>query len=241
MIKRDLDLAAQRSVYASYTELKGWQRPFEYDAEQAEYYRGEFGTDDLSGIRMLEIGFGSGSLLAWARDRGAELVGTEINEASLAAAAERGVTTFTGELADAAPRFEDQFDLIVAFDVFEHLTVSEIMASLAACERMLKPRGRLLLRFPNAQSPFGLIHQYADITHVTPLSGEVLKQLTVGTRLEVIADRAAYPVLGDTVSKRLVRRVRYCLQQLIERILRFVYATGTGFAPVVVVALAKRA
>lgn len=235
----DEDLAAQRSIYASYDELKGWNRPFEYDAELAKYYGGEFGGADLRGSRLLEIGFGSGSLLAWARDRGANVVGTEINVRCLASAAERGVETFSKPLSEAAADYPQVFDWIVAFDVFEHLRVAEIVASLAACEAMLKPRGRLLLRFPNAQSPFGLAPQYADITHMTPLSGEIMRQLCAGTRLSVAADRPIYPSLGIGLPRQAARVLRHGLQRLIDGFFSFVYAAPMKLAPVVVVELRK--
>jgi 2-polyprenyl-3-methyl-5-hydroxy-6-metoxy-1,4-benzoquinol methylase len=234
------DLAAQRSVYDNYTQLKGWDRPFEYDAELAEYYGGELGTGDLTDKSLLEIGFGSGGLLAWASDRGAKVAGAEINEASREAAMARGIALVPSDLTAAAAAYPEGFDFIVAFDVFEHFRVSEIVANLAACERMLKPMGRLLLRFPNAQSPFGLVHQYADITHITPLSGEILRQLTAGTHLQVIGDRPAYAVFGPSFARRLVRLARYLLQRLIERLCQFVYATPVSFAPVMVVTLGKR-
>jgi len=238
--ERERELAAQRAVYSYYTDLKGWDRPFEYDAELAEYYAGEIGRSSLSGARLLEIGFGSGSLLAWARDAGADIVGAEINEASLEAAVERGIPVLRGSLAEVAEAHRGSFDAIVAFDVFEHFSVSEIVENLHACETMLKPGGRLLLRFPNAQSPFGLVHQYADATHVTPLSGEILRQLTAGTALQVVSDRPAYPALGTSFSKRMVRRLRYLLQRILDRLFAFIYASPVTLAPVVVVTLARR-
>ena len=55
-----------------------------------------------------------------------------------------------------------RFDTVVAFDVFEHFALEEIEARLAALETMIRPGGHLLMRFPNGQSPFGLVLQHGD-------------------------------------------------------------------------------
>ncbi len=233
------DAAFRQALYGRYSEWKGWT-PFAYTPEQAETYRGELGTADLAGRALLEIGFGPGSLLAWARDHGARVAGAEVGRDSLDAAAAHGIELLPADLAGAVEANRGRFDYIVAFDVFEHLTLAQIVANLDHCAALLKPDGLLLLRFPNAQSPFGAYHQYADVTHVTPLSGDVLGQLVLDGPLEMVSVKAAYRPRGDTVGRRIVRWVRYRLQDLVQLSVRFVFVYTAPIASVVTVTLKRR-
>lgn len=233
------NVAFRQNFYSDYVEWKDW-RPFVYDADEAESFRGELGTHDLAGKQLLEIGFGAGNLLAWARDRGAIVAGTEVNADCLAAAQERGVEILPVDLGAVTESHREKFDFVVAFDVFEHMTLPQIAATLGHIAVLLKPDGRLLLRFPNAQSPYGAFSQYGDITHVTPLSGDQLVQLTAGTPLEVVAVRGAYRPRGATLGRKLVRSVRYLMQNLAGAFVRFTFVNTAPIAPVVTVVLKRR-
>jgi SAM-dependent methyltransferase len=231
--------AFRQTFYGDYMAWKGW-RPFVYDADEAETFRGELGGDDLTGKRLLEIGFGAGNLLAWARDRGAIVAGSEVNAECRAAAAERGVEILPVDLGAVTESHRERFDFVVAFDVFEHMTLPQIVAALGHIAALLRRDGLLLLRFPNAQSPFGASPQYGDVTHVTPLSGDQLVQLTVDTPLEVVAVRGAYRPRGATLGRKLVRSLRYLLQNLVGAFIRFTFVNAAPIAPVVTVALKRR-
>jgi SAM-dependent methyltransferase len=233
------NIAFRQNFYGGYAAWKDWH-PFVYDADEAESFRGELGSDDLTGRQLLEIGFGAGRLLAWARDRGATVAGSEASAACRAAAEERGIEILPVDLGAATQSHRDRFDFVIAFDVFEHLTLPEIAAALGHIAALLKPDGLLLLRFPNAQSPFGALAQYGDVTHVTALSGDQLVQLAVGTPLEVVAVRGAYRPRGATLGRKLVRSARYLMQNLIGAIVRFTFANSAPIAPVVTVALRRR-
>jgi SAM-dependent methyltransferase len=234
----DDNIAFRQSFYGDYVAWKDWT-PFVYDADEAETFRGELGRD-LAGKQLLEIGFGAGGLLAWARAQGATVAGCEVNEQCRAAASERGVEILPVDLGTVTESHRDRFDFIVAFDVFEHMTLPQIMAALGHIAVLLKPDGRLVLRFPNAQSPYGAFSQYGDVTHVTPLSGDQLVQLTVDTPLEVVAVRGSYRPRGATLGRKLVRSLRYGLQNLVQAFVRFTFINTAPIAPVVTVVLRRR-
>jgi 2-polyprenyl-3-methyl-5-hydroxy-6-metoxy-1,4-benzoquinol methylase len=71
----------------------------------------------------------------------------------------------------------DQFDLIAAFDVLEHIPQSEILNFLSQVKRMLKNGGVFIARFPNGDSPFGLANQNGELTHVTAIGSEKFRYL----------------------------------------------------------------
>jgi SAM-dependent methyltransferase len=225
--------------YSDYHAWKGWEALFTLNPEQAGYFAGELSDLKIAGAKVLEIGFGSGSCLAWMKQRGAELYGCEISDTSRAAALEYGVTTIPADLPRIAKDYADRFDTIIAFDVFEHLSIDEVRAYLAACETMLRKGGKLLLRFPNAQSPFGLQPQMGDPTHRSTLSRSAIELLISGRALSVTRYGPSFHFTGKSCTKWLARSARFAAQRAITLILNFVYATNIPYEPVVVLVLRK--
>lgn len=231
--------AVPTNLYAGYEAWKGWDKPFAYSRQDAAYYKGEMRGVRVKGADLLEIGFGSGGFLAWARAEGAHVSGTEINPSSLMQASAFGIPTIDPNLECVASLHAGRFDTIVAFDVFEHFTVDEVRVRLAAAAIMLKPEGCLVLRFPNAQSPFGLAPQYGDPTHKCGLSRSACEQLMQGTALLVERYGGAFSIGGGGPLLGPARRMRRILRSLIGAVLNFVYTQSIPWDPVVVLVLRK--
>lgn len=229
-----------RDLYAGYEQWKGWDKPFSLSSEEAVYFAGETRGLRIDGADVLEIGFGSGSFLAWARERGARIAGAEINPTLIGAARSFGVELLPADFETVADQHAARFDTIVAFDVFEHFTLPEIVTRLEAAETMLKPGGHLILRFPNAQSPFGLAPQNGDPTHKSALSRSVFEQLIQGTSFAVVRYAPSYRIASGSVPRRVVRAVRHALRSLVSAALNFIYAQEIPWDPVVVLVLRKR-
>lgn len=227
------------ALYDRYDAWKGWTDAFRFSRDESAYYRAELGEGSLAGLDVFEIGFGSGAFLAWAREQGARVTGSEITPAAIRAAKEAGVPLLPGDFgADGLP--EHAFDLIVAFDVFEHIESTAIAGKLAAIDRALKPGGRLLLRYPNGQSPFGLVHQHGDATHLTALSRAKIEQYAAGTGLVTMRYQGAARVAGTGLPTRLARAVRDGLRDLHSRMINFLYGSDVELAPVVTHLLMNR-
>jgi hypothetical protein len=227
-------------LYDNYADWKGWSHGFSCSPDMAAYFEGELGRDDIKGWQILEIGFGNGEFIDFARSRGATVYGSELGEAALAAARKEGVVIVPADFENDVGPWRATFDLIVAFDVFEHLTPDLIVSKLRAIDVMLKPTGQLLLRFPNGQSPFGLAPQNADATHVTALSLPKIEQYLVGTQLTPIAYRGASRSHGGAFSRRMIRKIRFALRDCHMAIIRFLYATDVELDPVVTLIAAKK-
>lgn len=226
-------------LYSGYEQWKGWDKPFTISATERAYFNGELRGLKVAGADVLEIGFGSGSCLAWAREHGARIAGTEINDTLLAAARTFGVELLPADFETVADQHAARFDSIVAFDVFEHFQLSDVVTRLQAVETMLKPGGHLILRFPNAQSPFGLAPQNGDPTHKSQLSRSVFEQLIQGSSFAVVRYAPSYRIGGGPFLKRMVRAVRYALRSLISAVLNFIYAQEIPWDPVVVLVMRK--
>jgi len=228
-------------LYRAYETWKGWDHPFTFSRDDAAYYAGECRDLRLKDAALFEIGFGSGGFLEWARTRGAHVVGSEINPASLEAARSRGIELLPADFERVAATHSERFDTVVSFDVFEHFSLDEITTRLAAVETMLKPGGLFLMRFPNAQSPFGLAPQNGDPTHRTGLSRDVFELLVQPTGFEIVRYGGSYRIGGGGLVRGPVRLVRGVIRGLIGGLLNFAYATAIPYDPVVVIVLRRRA
>lgn len=132
------------------------------------YYNAEIKRTDADvrgDCRILEIGFGNGGFLRFARGKGWKISGTEVNEELVKSAKEQGFNAIHCQ--DVAGFEDDAFDLVVAFDVIEHVAQDQMYKFLLGIKRIVCDGGHVILRFPNGDSPFGLPYQNGDITHVT--------------------------------------------------------------------------
>jgi 2-polyprenyl-3-methyl-5-hydroxy-6-metoxy-1,4-benzoquinol methylase len=177
--------ADSADLYGGYAQWKRWDGDFQASDRDARYFAAEFSGIALAGKRVLEIGFGNGSFLAWAKAQGASVSGTEIDEAMLARAREKGFVALPPAL-DALAKGTQRFDIVVAFDVFEHWDKQTLMANLRHIASLLESGGIVLARFPNGHSPFGRVYQHGDITHQTALSASSIEQLAGMTGFEVV-------------------------------------------------------
>lgn len=100
--------------------------------------------------RVLDVGCATGTFLAALRAHGWQTQGVELSSYAAAYARSRhGLDVFTGEIVDA--QFPaNQFDLVVLWDVLEH--VHQPRETLLEAARVAKPTGTLLLTLPNPNS-----------------------------------------------------------------------------------------
>lgn len=105
------------------------------------------------GLRLLEIGCGSGATLLHARKTGlaSSIVGVEYVPSMAAMAKKGGVTkVYAGDFAAVAMkirRSEKLFDAIIMGDVLEHM--ADPWSALAAAKEMLIDGGRVVASIPN--------------------------------------------------------------------------------------------
>lgn len=229
----------EADAYVGYADWKSWVNPFEHGADDAAYFRQEFRGINLRDKSILEIGFGEGRFLSWASAQGAKVHGSELIPAMRAAAENFGVILLPAELDDAIDRFEATFDLIVALDVAEHWTLDQLSINLAAIQKILKPGGRLVFRFPNGQSPFGLAPQNSDPTHRTALSKALFENLLLGQELQVVRYGPQARYLGRNPVKAVIRSLRYASRMCISAVLNFVFASDFPWDAVVTLVMQK--
>lgn len=232
-------MSDEHKKYSTYRVWKGWDSMFTYSQDKADYFKGETVGLGITQSDVLEIGFGSGDLMQWMIDKGARACGIEINPELIDSARNRGVRIIDQNTENLTEKYADSFDTIIAFDVFEHLTISQIKDWLVLVERMLRPGGHLPLRFPNAQSPFGLAPQNGDPTHLTPLSRSVFENLLVNSGLGIVRYGHEYRATGRKASSIVARAVRSMARDLITYVLNFIYSSDIPYDPVVTLRVRK--
>ena len=102
------------------------------------------------GARVLELGCASGYISRrLIEDRGAEVVGVEVDPMAAAEARKVGVRVLEGSLTDPAFRasLRGDFDVVMATDVLEHLP--DPAPVLASFREWLSPTGKAIVAVPN--------------------------------------------------------------------------------------------
>lgn len=119
---------------------------FRERASRRRYEREPYQTSTTRPGRVLDVGCGSGELLASYASRGWETYGIDPSAAATAAAARRGATVHLGTLAD-QPWPPGSFDLITFQHTLEHIL--DPLGALALAARLLAPGGLLIVDVPN--------------------------------------------------------------------------------------------
>jgi 2-polyprenyl-3-methyl-5-hydroxy-6-metoxy-1,4-benzoquinol methylase len=206
------NLDTARGFYEGYAQAKGWTG--EDSASQFPFFDHLAGKAGLTPGRLLEVGFGEGALLDWAKARGYAACGNDIIPEMVEAGLKRDLDVRLGELGptDHPPQ---SFQWIFAMDVLEHLTTAGIVEHLAIFRTLLKDGGKVIVRFPNGASPFFGFHQYGDVTHLTPLTPESLGQLARKAGMAITAELRLRPY-PRSPSDRIKRWISYRARDLIE-------------------------
>lgn len=213
-----------KDEYTGYQEWKGWERFGELSRVQARYFRRELA--DLGALkdkRVLEVGFGNGVFLAYARDEGAVVHGTEMIPELIAAAGEAGFDAAEGKAFLGNGDQAGRFDAVVAFDVLEHMDKDELTAFFGQVHALLKPGGMFLARFPNGHSPFGRLYQNGDITHKTAIGGRLIGHLAAMSGLQVLTVRNQRTQFLDNPLLMAVQVLQRGLRNLVEFVFGYIY------------------
>jgi 2-polyprenyl-3-methyl-5-hydroxy-6-metoxy-1,4-benzoquinol methylase len=121
---------------------------------------------------IVEIGAGGGHFLHYLKGKGyTRLTGVDLCEPLVEAARQTGLDMHLEHAGDFLARQPDaSLGAIIAIDVIEHLTKTEIISLLAQAYRCLLPEGLMLIQTANGQGLFPGQVMFGDITHVTILN-----------------------------------------------------------------------
>jgi len=196
----------------SFLELK---EIFDVEASRAGIKKGD---------NILEIGFGEGLFLEWARKSGFKITGVEINKDFYDLAKKRGHIVYLGNAEYVLTNLDKKYNRIFLFDVLEHLTLEEISDLFDFFQTILSSHGRILARFPNGGSPFGRFLQYSDATHITTLTGSILQDIALLSGLEIKGVYNGARTKRTGVHKNwILKWIAYKIRNIIQLVIGYLY------------------
>ncbi|MBO6948468.1 MAG: class I SAM-dependent methyltransferase [Rhodospirillales bacterium] len=170
-----------------------------------------------SGMRCLEIGCGTGHFLSYLHAKGVsdlKAIDLDSSLAPVIPADVRGafeamdVWTFIEKDSD-----QKAYDRIFMFDVFEHFVPEDGLKLLNGLTARLNPGGAIILKMPNASSPWGLQFQHGDLTHLAQYTPGSIRQMAVAADLTC---SACWPhLLGSRSRQRLDRLLQGVLNRVV--------------------------
>jgi SAM-dependent methyltransferase len=218
--------------YERYCQWKRWgSETFGTCAHvDALYFEAEMrqcGVAMIPGWRVLEIGFGNGAFAGWVKGLGADYTGVEAIPELVVRGQKAGFNVFESD--GPLNRFSGYrpYDAVVAFDVLEHFTITDLEACLAEVYDLLKEGGCLIARVPSGDSPFARPIQHGDLTHRTILGSSAINQLAQSCRFSVAQVRApAFPLSGLGLVTLLRRSVLVSARSIAYPILANLFMGG---------------
>jgi 2-polyprenyl-3-methyl-5-hydroxy-6-metoxy-1,4-benzoquinol methylase len=192
--------------------VNDWGEFFNLTDDEAKEIAAQFQTSglDISNAKVLEIGFGSGKVLRWFHDNECSVEGVEIQEHLIQLAREKNFKAFRN-----ISECDGPYDLIIGLDVLEHMTLDQLKDLFDHASQKLSPSGKMLFRFPNADSYAGLAAQNGDYTHITAIGQSKLRQIIEphGFVIESFGGRVDYPV--RSIRNFLIKIIRWPMIKII--------------------------
>jgi SAM-dependent methyltransferase len=157
------------------------------------------------GLRILDVGCGTGAVLAHLRSR-ARVAGVDRSPRALAHCRRRGLDTVVCAEMDRLPFGTARFDIILMLDVLEHF--ADDVSVVAGARSLLRPGGSLLVSVPAFQALWSehdeALHHVRRYTarrlrHTLEAGGLVVRRLTytnVAALAPALLLRALLPRLG---------------------------------------------
>ena len=174
--------------------------------------------------RIIDLGCGDGRILYLLKQMGySNVEGVDISESQLKIARQVSDRVVKADILSYLGDTKVKYDLILSFDVIEHLDKSTALEFLELCQTWLSDGGRMVLQTPNASSPFFGDVRYGDFTHELGFTPRLLSQLVSRAGFESVETRETGPVPRGYSLKSAFRskiwwfiRKIYCFLETIE-------------------------
>lgn len=219
------------SLYADYaSDFKNGTGVFDYAAADRwrpclQYYLREWLPSDIS-AQIVDLGCGDGRVIYCLEKFGYQNVsGVDLSDSQLDLARQVSSNVERLNVLDYLSETTQTFELIVSFDLIEHLDKEEVLSFLEGCYSRLSPGGRLVVQTPNAASPFFGAVRYGDFTHEQAFTPGLLDQLMTRAGFSNVRAREMPPVPRGYSLKS---SIRYFAWQIIRAVFALVDIVETG-------------
>ena len=177
-------------------------------------------------IHIADVGCGKGGYIKVLVDAGyINVLGVDVSAEEVNIAHQFGIRhVIQAEIFDWIKSIEDQsFDVLLFLDVLEHFTREELLTILTEANRILRPKGRIIIHGPNAEGFFGSRIRYADITHEQAFTFNSLSQVCRHVGFSQFACFEDKPIVHSLTS--LIRRI---IWDILITPVRLLFAAETG-------------
>jgi len=152
-------------------------------------------------ISCLDLGCGAGDLILALQAVGFHnAIGVDGGPEQVVVAKTRGVSAVQAGILEYLQASDEFFDLILAFDVIEHLTKDEVLDVLNLIWKRMKPGGRLIVQTPNAMSPWVSSIRYGDLTHELIFSPNCMESILRMSGFKSIKVKEVGPYIDNFTS-----------------------------------------
>ena len=159
-------------------------------------------------IEILELGCGYGAFLHHIQNAGyVNCTGIDASAEMVEIANKLNINGIaTGDVvAEIKSRKDKSLDLIIAIDLIEHFTKSDLFELVIEFERVLKPGGRVITHQPNAEGVFGNAILYGDYTHEQAFTRVSVAQLFLSCGFSKVSSYEDVPIAFNL--KSFVRKI----------------------------------
>jgi len=211
-------MTSDLNFYQGYEAFKGYETPNLKQKHIAQFDR-EFwklSSCDTT-MRVLEVGCGTGQFLRYLHAKGVSGFTGIDHDPALEGHIHADVVDnfkaidvfkYLDSLDSDAP-----LDRVVMFDVLEHFSIEEGTSLLSALTNKLSSDGKIVVRVPNASSPWGLQYQFGDLTHKAAYTPGSMRQLALQTGLIC---SSVHPQTRGSRSRRMFQSI---LSSILDKVL----------------------
>ena len=168
---------------------------------------------------ILDLGCGHGAIIYFAQKQGYEnLKGFDFSQQQVDMAHKLGLQDLVSceNLFEIIKKYPDSsIDLLITFDVLEHMSKTEILNFALEANRVIKPSGKWMIHVPNGASPFGCRAFGNDFTHKTLLTPKSAKQILKAfnfSSIKIFEDRPIVHGLKSAIRRLLWLIIRNILR-----------------------------
>ena len=173
----DADYVASQAMYYENPDLDPFLEPSSVLDEKMKYRINLAAAYLKENDRVIEIGPGRGSFLAWLRSEGYSCTACEQSVVLTKELRDKGFEVIEGEFERL--NFKSQYNLVFSFHIIEHVTSP--LAHLEQAFKVTRPGGHLVLATPNSvswqQRLLPLLSANFDTAHLHVFSKRSLKLL----------------------------------------------------------------
>ena len=178
-------------------------------------------------VNIVDLGCGNGTIIRLLKNKAGynNVYGVDISKSQIDLAKQHVPIVELGNALEYLRKSPIKFDLILAFDVVEHLNKDEVLDLISLCYEKLNHGGRVIFQTPNASSPFFGVVRYGDFTHELGFTPNLLSQLLARNGFVKIESRETGPL---PYGYSILSTIRYLAWQFIRTLLCLYSMIETG-------------